>query len=77
MVGVPDAAPDVDAWIATHRSPAPALRLRAAGQDRLVLRFGDAVRVAGADVNRLAARPIAELGPMRLAAIAPAQRFVR
>ena len=32
IVGVPDAAPDVDARIAPHRAPAPALRLRVAGQ---------------------------------------------
>src|SRR4051812_31376675 len=72
VVGVPDPAPDVDAGVAPHRAPAPALGLRAAGQDALVLRLGDAAGVAGADVNRFAARPVAELGPMGLAA-SPAQ----
>src|SRR5207249_11321999 len=77
VVGVPDTALDVDAGVAPHGAPAPALRLRVAGQDALVLRRGDAVGVAGADVDRLAARAVAELGPMRLAAVAPAQRLVR
>src|SRR5581483_11391615 len=77
VVGVPDPAPDVDAGVAPHGAPAPALRLRAARQDDLVLRLGDAVGVAGADVDRLAAGAVAELGPMRLAAVAPPQRLVR
>src|SRR5262249_20860160 len=76
VVGVPDPAPDVDAGVAPHGTPAPALRLRAAIQDALVLRLGDAVGVPGADVDRLASRAVAELGPMRLAAVAPAQRLV-
>src|SRR6266851_2134235 len=76
VVGVPDAATDVDAGIAPHGAPAPALRLRTPGQDALVLRLGDAVRVPGADVDRLAARPVAKFSPMRLAAVVPAQRLV-
>ena len=35
VVGVPDAAPDVDAGIPPHGAPAPALRLRVAGHDAL------------------------------------------
>ena len=62
---------DVDAGIPPHGPPAPPLRLRAAGQDALVLRLGDAVGVLRADVDRLAARAVAGLGPMRLAAVAP------
>src|SRR5260370_40569632 len=52
VVGVTAPALDVDARIPPHRAPAPALRLRAASQDALVLRLGDAVGVAGADVDR-------------------------
>lgn len=77
MVGVTDAALDVDTRIAPHRAPAPALRLRASGQDALVLRLGHAVRVPRADVDRFAASAEAELGPMWLPAVAPAQRLVR
>ena len=36
----------------------------------------DPVRVAGADVDRLAAGPVAGLDPVRLAAVAPAERLV-
>src|SRR5262249_29640933 len=77
MVSVTNAALDVNAWIPTHGPPAPTLRLRAAGQDHLVLSLGDAVRVAGADVDRFATGAVAELSPMWLAAIPSAQRFVR
>src|SRR5206468_12057908 len=77
VVRVADSAPDVDAGVAPHRAPAPALGLRAAGQNALVLRLGDAAGVLRADVDRLAARAVAELGPMGLAAVAPAQRLVR
>src|SRR5690349_18642965 len=77
VVGVPDPATDIDARVPPHGAPAPALRLWVAGQDALVLRLGDAVGVAGADVDRLAARAVAEVGPMRLAAVAPAQWLVR
>src|SRR5207249_5488535 len=52
VVGVSDPATDVDAGVAPHGAPAPALRLRAAGQDAPVLRLSDAVGVAGADVDR-------------------------
>src|SRR5262249_35430510 len=62
--------------VAPHGAPAPALGLRAARQDAPVLRLRDAVGVARADVDRLAAGAVAELGPMRLAAVAPAQRLV-
>src|SRR5437016_5040662 len=48
VVGVPDPATDVDAGVAPHGAPAPALRLRAAGQDALVLRLSDSAGVAGA-----------------------------
>jgi len=76
VVGVPDAALDVDVGVAPHSAPTPTLRLRAAGHDLPVLRLRDAVGVAGADVDRLATRAVAELGPMRLAAVAPTQRLV-
>src|ERR687884_345047 len=39
VVGVPDPALDVDAGVPAHDTPAPALRLRAAGQDAPVLRL--------------------------------------
>src|SRR5262245_13802851 len=51
VVCVPDPTLDVDAGVAPHRAPAPTLRLRAARQDALVLRLGDAVGVPGADVD--------------------------
>src|SRR5262249_47460008 len=73
MVGVTNAALDVNARIPLHRPPTPALCLRIARQDHFVLRVGDAVRVPRADVDRFAARSIAELGPMRLAAISTGQ----
>src|SRR5690348_7847409 len=76
VVGVADAVLDVDAGVTTHDAPAPALRLRTAGQDALVLSLGHAVGVPGADIDRLAARAVAELGPMRLASVAPTQRLV-
>ena len=77
MIGVPNAALDVHARIPTHRAPTPSLRLRVACQDLLVFLLGDPVRVTRADVDRLAARPVAELGPMWLTAVAPAQWFIR
>src|SRR5947209_4152489 len=77
VVGVSDATLDVDAGVAPHGAPTPALRFRAAGQDVLVLRLGDAVGVPGANVDRLSTRPVAEIDPMRLATVAPAQRLVR
>lgn len=76
VVGVPNPATDVDPRMPLHRPPAPALCLRVAGQDALVLRLGDAVMVAGADVDRLASRPVAEFCPMGLAAVASTQRLV-
>src|SRR5206468_3052469 len=76
VVGVTDAALDEDAGVATHRAPAPTSRLRVAGQDRLVLRPRDTVRMARADVDRFAARAVAELGPVRLAAVATSQWLV-
>ena len=76
MVGVPDMAPDVDTGIAPHGAPAPALRLRVVGQDDLVLLLGNAPGLLGADVDRLAARTIAKLDPVWLAAVAAGQRFI-
>src|SRR5436305_15317460 len=65
VVGVPDAPPDVDPRIPTHDLPVPPPRLRVAGEDLLVLARGDAVRVPGADVERLAAGPVEALDPVR------------
>src|SRR6516162_6962723 len=56
VVWVANAALDVNAGIPPHRAPAPALRLRVATQNDLVLSFGDTVGVTRADINRLAAR---------------------
>src|SRR5262249_17935395 len=76
VVGVTDTAPDVNAGISQHGTPAPAPRPRIAGDDLLVLRTRDTVRVTGADVNCLSSSAVARVGPMRLAAVATGQRLV-
>ena len=76
VVGMADTALDVNAWVPADGAPAPALRLQIAGQDHLVLRLGHSVRVTRADVDRLTAGTVAEVGPMRLAAVATGQRLV-
>ncbi len=66
---------NVDAWIAPHRSPAPALCLGVASEDPLVS-LGDAVRVPSTHMDRFTTGSVAEVSPMRLAAVSPRQRFV-
>ena len=73
VVGVPDGPPDVDPGVPTHRLPAPAARLRVAGEDRPVALLSHTARISGADVDRLTSGAVAGLGPVRLAAVAPPQ----
>lgn len=75
VVGVADTATHIDAGITPHRSPAPALGLRVVGEHPLIRGLGHAVRVARADVDRLTTGAVAEIGPMRLAAVAPGERL--
>jgi hypothetical protein len=75
VVGVPNPSPDVDARIPQHRLPPPRLRSRVAGENPLVHIRCYTVGVAGANVNGLPSRPIAELSPVWLA-VAPAKRLV-
>ena len=76
VVGVTDVTSNAYARIAQHCTPAPASRPQIAGDDLLVLRSRDTIRVSGADVNCLASGAVAEFGPMRLSAIAPSQRLM-
>src|SRR5262245_13708224 len=73
---MPDPAPDEHAGVPHHPPPTPIPRRGGASQDGLVPRLGDAVGILRADVDRLAARAVAELGPVRLTAVAAAQWLV-
>src|SRR5262249_32284387 len=75
VIGVPHPTPDVNPWVPSHHPPPPALRPRIARENALVLCFGHTIGMPGADVDRLAARPIAELSPVRLFAVPPPDRF--
>src|SRR5438876_12348811 len=69
VVGMTDAALNVDARVPSHRAPAPPRCFWIASQNPLILHLGDPARMARADVNSFATRSVAELSPMRLASI--------
>src|SRR4051812_7625220 len=74
VVGVPHTAPHIHLRVPAHRPPAPGLRLRLLHQQAVVLGPAEAVGEAAADVDRFAAGMVAEVTPVRLAAVAPGDR---
>jgi len=76
VVGVPDLALHVHLGIPLHESPDQSLHPWIFSDQRYVLPDQQTVGVLRADVDRLTARPVANLGVVRLAAVASDNRLI-
>jgi hypothetical protein len=76
VIRVADSTANVHTRISSHCSPAPAFRFRVVGKNPSVCDLGHAVGMPIADEDPLTACAVAEVGPVRLAAVASAERFI-